>query len=248
MPDLENHWLAEKLAYLDWSLSRNMVWEQKMRDVFPCPEFDPKADGHRKPKAAASFTQVYRKTPSPVNFVNPVTFLGLERKCIRSLWWVPAGLKRRFVLNEIGRQVRASWRHGGFHGTLCPLPTEHWKRVWQICPIASAAVVSSKKWIYTPSTISSAFACFGVTSGSGRPASIPNSSCWCYIMDNADPPYRGEKHLVFLGILAEATMGIWTTRQKRLYDNVNFPIVISYCSLDINFESKTDAIENAWTK
>ena len=37
-----------------------------------------------------------------------------------------------------------------------------------------------------------------------------------YIMDNADPPYRGEKCKVFLAILAVARMVIWQTQNKGL--------------------------------
>ena len=43
-----------------------------------------------------------------------------------------------------------------------------------------------------------------------------------YVVDNIDPPYRGEKRVVFLAILAVARMVIWTTRKKGLYDGANF--------------------------
>ena len=45
-------------------------------------------------------------------------------------------------------------------------------------------------------------------------------------MDNIDPPYQGEKHVVFLVILAMAIMVIWKTKKKGLYDGANFFIVI----------------------
>ena len=41
-------------------------------------------------------------------------------------------------------------------------------------------------------------------------------------MDNLLPPFQGEKHVVFLAIIAVVRMVIWTTRKKGLYDDVNF--------------------------
>ena len=42
------------------------------------------------------------------------------------------------------------------------------------------------------------------------------------VVDNVDPPFRGEKRLVFLAILAMAGILIWETRKKGLYDGANF--------------------------
>ena len=49
MPDLESHWLAERLAYLGRSLTGDAVWEQKASRTFPRLKSDPKAEGRRKP-------------------------------------------------------------------------------------------------------------------------------------------------------------------------------------------------------
>ena len=43
-----------------------------------------------------------------------------------------------------------------------------------------------------------------------------------YVVDNADPPFQGEKRVVFLVILAGARMVIWQTRNKGLYEGANF--------------------------
>ena len=50
------------------------------------------------------------------------------------------------------------------------------RQAWQTCPIVLAAVVVWKKRLSTPTTASE-FARFGITSGSGRLASNPSSSC-----------------------------------------------------------------------
>ena len=43
-----------------------------------------------------------------------------------------------------------------------------------------------------------------------------------YVLDNVDPPFHGEKRVVFLVILAVARMVIWQTRNKGLYEGANF--------------------------
>ena len=43
-----------------------------------------------------------------------------------------------------------------------------------------------------------------------------------YVVDNVDPPYRGEKRVLFLAILAVARIMIWETRNKGVYDGANF--------------------------
>ena len=43
-----------------------------------------------------------------------------------------------------------------------------------------------------------------------------------YVVDNVLPPFQGEKHVVFLAILAVAQMVIWMTRNKGFYDDANF--------------------------
>ena len=42
-----------------------------------------------------------------------------------------------------------------------------------------------------------------------------------YVVDNIDPPWNGEKGVVFLAILAVARMVIWETRKKGFYDSAN---------------------------
>ena len=43
-----------------------------------------------------------------------------------------------------------------------------------------------------------------------------------YDVNNIDPPYQGEKGVVFLAILGVTRMVIWQTRNKGLYDSANF--------------------------
>ena len=62
MPDLESHWLAERLSYLGRSLSRDMMRGQKVRDVFLRLESHPETEGRFKPKGAGPFTRECRKS------------------------------------------------------------------------------------------------------------------------------------------------------------------------------------------
>ena len=61
MPDLESHWLTERLAYLGLSLSRDPVWSQKVRDAFPCLESSPQTEGRRQPRGEVPFACECRK-------------------------------------------------------------------------------------------------------------------------------------------------------------------------------------------
>ena len=79
MPDMESHWLAERLAYLGRSLLRDTVWRQKVQMSFLALSPTP------KPRAAVSLRVPHclpasAERPS-VNFLGQVTFLGLERNC-----------------------------------------------------------------------------------------------------------------------------------------------------------------------
>ena len=55
MPDPENHWSTERLAYLGRSLSKDMVWRRKLSDVFRRFKSDPKAVGRHKLRGEALF-------------------------------------------------------------------------------------------------------------------------------------------------------------------------------------------------
>ena len=55
MPDLENHWFTEKLAYFGWSLLKDRVWRWKVNNTFPRLWSDPKAEGWHKLRGKALF-------------------------------------------------------------------------------------------------------------------------------------------------------------------------------------------------
>ena len=55
MPDLESHWLAERLAYLGRSLSGDAVWSRKASRTFPRLQSDPKAESRRRSMGETPF-------------------------------------------------------------------------------------------------------------------------------------------------------------------------------------------------
>ena len=61
MPDLESHWLAERLAYLGHVLTGDSVWRRKASRTFPRLNSDPKAEGRRRPWGEALFDRECRK-------------------------------------------------------------------------------------------------------------------------------------------------------------------------------------------
>ena len=48
MPDLESHWLTERLTYMGRFLSGYVVWRRKASRTFPCLQSDPKAEIRRR--------------------------------------------------------------------------------------------------------------------------------------------------------------------------------------------------------
>ena len=55
------HWLAERLAYLGRSLTRDAVWRRNASRNFPCLKSDRKAEGRRRPLGEALFVRESRK-------------------------------------------------------------------------------------------------------------------------------------------------------------------------------------------
>ena len=60
MPDLESHWLAERLAYLGRTLTGDALWRRKASWTFPHLQSDPKAEGRRKPLGETLFVRECR--------------------------------------------------------------------------------------------------------------------------------------------------------------------------------------------
>ena len=147
MPDLENYWFTERLAYLGRSLSTDAVWRQGT----------PFLALSQTPRLKVNISQgakhcLPKKAVRPfATFLGPVTFLSLKRTSGGLQFGSScgsAGRWRRFTRFGIGRQVWALWTilssySPGSLAGMCYLflawITEH---AWQIYLIVLAAVVA----------------------------------------------------------------------------------------------------------
>ena len=61
MPDMERHWLAETLAYLSQSFSKDTMLGQKVKKVFFHLKSNPKAKDCHRLRGEALFVHEYHK-------------------------------------------------------------------------------------------------------------------------------------------------------------------------------------------
>ena len=85
-------------------------------------------------------------------------------------------------------------------------------------PIASAVAVARKKRLCTFSTTASGLDHFEWTARID-PKQLVLFDVG-YVVDNFDPPYRGEKCVEFLASLAVARKMIWTTQKMGFCDSL----------------------------
>ena len=86
MPDLESHWLAERLAYLGRSLTGDSVWRRKANRTFPHLKSDPKAYVDLQPLGETLFVRECRKA-----LRNLFGFSDLSRPRKELYWELVAG-------------------------------------------------------------------------------------------------------------------------------------------------------------
>ena len=174
MPDLESHWLAERLAFPDQSRTRHTVWGQKAKKAFPCLKSNPKAKRCRRLRGEAPFFakcwKAFRNLPMSSD-------LSQSRK---ELYWELVVGTTSDLFDGIGRQVQVSWTTlsslspGGSLGTHYPSPAGLSRQALQTCLITFAVAVVWKKWLCMLSTTANKSTRFRVTLGSGWPTLIPN--------------------------------------------------------------------------
>ena len=234
MPDLESHWLAERLAYLGRVLTGDAVWRRKASRTFPRLNSDPKAEGRRRPLGEALFVHECRKTlrnllgSSDLSWPRKELYrelvvgsasdpLGWTAEEIRSLWnWAP----RSSFLNY--SEFSLTWRlvrnalslHGlNFKAGQADMPD---------CPrYGSGLEETAEHAFYYCERVRLFWDHFGEWTARIEPKQLVLLDVG-YVVDNVLPSFHGEKRMVFLAILAVARMVIWTTRNKGLYDDANF--------------------------
>ena len=238
MPDLENHWLAERLAYLGRSLSIGAAWRRKVWDIFPRLKSDPMAEGQHKPKGEAPFARECHKA---LRNLSRSSDLSQSRKELYRELMV--GSTSDLLVDRLGwsmEEVRPHWNWAAGSGFLnnsefslsgrlarnvLPLFGLNYKACradMPGCPRwGSRLEETAEHVIYYSERV----LCFGIMSESGRPAEKPK---WLvlldvgYVVGNVLPHFQDEKHVVFLAIQSIARMVIWPTWIKGLYDDANF--------------------------
>ena len=247
MPDLESHWLAERLAYLGRSLTGDAVWRRKVSWTFPRLKSDPKAEGRRKPMDETLFARECRMA---LRNLLGSSDLSRPRK----------ELYRELVVGSASDPL-SEWR-----GWTAEEIRSHWN--WA----PGSSFLNNSEFLFTWRLVRNALPLLDLNfragqadmpdcarCGSGFEETAEHAFYYCervrpfwdhveewtarieltqlvlldvgYVGDNVLPPFQGEKRVVFLAVLAVARMVIWTTRNKGLYDDANF----SNCDLVLYF-------------
>ena len=238
MPDLESHWLAERLAYLGRALTGDAVWRLKASRTFPRLKSDPKAEGRRRPLGETLFV---RECQTALRNLLGYSDLSRPRK----------ELYRELVVGSASDPLseRRGWT------------TEEIRSHWNWAP--GSSFLNNSEFPLTWRLVRNALPLVGLNykagladmpdcarCGSGLEETAEHAFYYCervrpfwdhvgewttriepkqlvlldigYVVDNVLPPFQGEKRVVFLAILAVARMVIWMTRKKGLYDDANF--------------------------
>ena len=236
MPDLENHWLAERLAYLGRSLTGAAVTKSEWTS--PRRNSDPKAKGRRKPLGEALFVREYRTALRNLlgsgDLSRPRKELyrelvvasasdplserwGWTTEEIRSHWnWAPGS---SFLNNS---EISLTWRLVRNALPLVGLNYRAGLADMPDCPRCGSGLEETAEHAFSYcERVRPFWDHVGEWTACIEPKQLVLLDVG-YIVDNVLPPIQGEKSVVFLVILAVARMVIWITRKKGLYDDANF--------------------------
>ena len=234
MPDLESHWLAERLVYLGPSITGDAVWRRKASRSFPRLKSDPEAEGRRKPLGEALFV---RKCRTALHNLLGSSDLSRPRKeLVVGSASDPLSDRRGWTAEEI--RSHWNWVPGSSF-----LNNSEFSLTWQL--VRNALPLLGLNYKAGLADMADCTRC-----GSGLEETAEHAFYYCepvrpfwdhvgewkariepkqlvllevgYVIDNILPPFQSEKRMVFLVILAVAQMVIWTTRNEGLYDDANF--------------------------
>ena len=237
MPELESHWLAERLAYLGRSLMGEAVWRRKVSRTFPRFQSDPKAEGRRMPLGEALFVRecqtVLRNLLGSSDLSRPRK--ELYRELLGDSASDPLSERRGWTAGEIRSHL--NWAPGSSFLNNSEFSLT-WRLVRNVLPLLG---------LNYRTDLADMLDC--ACCGSGLEETAEHAFYYCervrpfsdhvgewtariepkqlvlldvgYVVDNILPPCQDEKRVVFLAILAVARMVIWTTRKKGLYDDAN---------------------------
>ena len=234
LPDLESHWLAERLAYLGRSLTGDEEWRQKASRTFPRLKSDPNTEGRRKPMFVS--TVCPREPTALRNLLGSSNLSRSRKELVVGSASDPHSERRGWTAEEICSYW--NWAPGSSFLNNSEFSLT-WRLVRNALPLLSlnyrADVADMLDCVRCGSGLEETDDHAFYYSERVRPfwdhvgewtARIESKQLvlldLAYVVDNVLPPFQGEKRVVFLTILAVARMVIWTTRNKRLYYDANF--------------------------
>ena len=238
MPHMASHKNAERLAFLNRSLTEVPVWEGSVREAFPKLDRNPKAERRRKPRETPFLRecrQALRKFPRSSDLSQPRKALyrelvvGAECDPIRMrndlseeeylpLWnWAPG---TDYLTNG---EFSLTWRlirnalhlnDVGYKAGIVDMPD---------CPRCDSGLEETVQHAF--------FHCRKV-----RPlwnyvnevtARLDSEQHRLdldagFVVDNTMPPWTGLKRTVFQALMAVARMVVWTTRCTEIFENKSF--------------------------
>ena len=226
MPDLESHWLAERLAYLGRSLTGEAVWRRKASRTFPCLKSDPKV----KPLGKALFVRECRTALR--NFLGSSDLSQPRKELYRELVVGSASDPLSEQHGWTAEEIRSHWNWAPGSSFL---NNSEFSLTWRLA--RNALPLLGLNFRADLADMPDCACC-----GCGLEETAEHAFYYCervclfwdhvgewtariepkqlvlldvgYVVDNVLPPFHGEKREVFLAILAVARMVIWTTRNK----------------------------------
>ena len=230
MLDLERHRLAERLAYLGQSLTMDAVWSLKVGVAFPDLRLYPKAKGRCRPRDESPFISECRRAlrnlpwSSDLSWTHKelyrglvvgsaldpkVEWLGWSAEEIHSQWnWVP-GLgflnHSEFLLTWWLAQNVLALNNWTYRACIADMPD---------CPrCGSGLEETALHTFYYCEQVRLFWSHVEEWTARISPRELVLLDVG-YVVDNVNPPFQGEKCVVFLVIIAVARMVIWQTRNK----------------------------------
>ena len=224
MPDLEIHRLAERLAYLAQSLTRDAVWSLKVGVTFPDLRLYSKVEGRCRPRDEPPFVSECRRA---LRNLPRSSDLSWSRK---ELYWLLVSSASGPLVGQLGWSAEEICSQWNWAPGLGFLNNSEFSLTWRLAWNALAL----NNWACR-ACIADMPDCSRC--GSGLEETALHAFYYCkrvhpfwshvkewtahisprelvlldvgYVVDNVNPPFQGKKRVVFLVILAVARMVIW---------------------------------------
>ena len=235
MPDLESHWLAERLAYLGRVLTGDSVWGRKASRTFPHLKSDPMAEGQHKPLGETLFVRESRKALRNLLGSSDLSW-PLYRELVVGSASDPLSERHSWTAEEIrsdwnrvpgssflnNSEFSLTWRLVRNALSLCGLNFKAGLADMPDCPrCGSGLEETAEHAFYYCERVRPFWDHVGEWTARIEPKQLVLLDVGL-VGDNVLPLFHSEKRVVFLAILPVAWMVIWTRRKKGLYDNANF--------------------------